>query len=116
MNIMKVAFTVTEIGIYGRFGKAEQALVVTFETEIVDPVLVGSVKGLRVRAGQEAEVAGPMRVVASGALAGIQRTVKIFLPFQFRPDVFQRWNAKVVDAVATEAELFFARGQKPFRF
>jgi hypothetical protein len=116
VNIMKIAFTITEIGIDGRFRKTEQALVVTFETEIVDSVLVGSVEGLRIRTGQKAEVTGTMGVVASRALAVFQGTMQIFLTFQFRLDVFQRWNAKVVDAVTTEAELFFARGQQPFRF
>jgi hypothetical protein len=116
VNIMKVAFTIAEIGINGRLGKTEQALVVTFETEIVDPVLVWSVEGLRIRAGQKAEVTGTMGIVASGALAVFQGTMHIFLTFQFLPDVFQRRNAKVVGAVTSEAELFFARGQKPFRF
>jgi hypothetical protein len=116
VNIMKVAFTIAEIGIDGRFGKAEQALVVTFETEIVDPVLVRSVEGLRIRTGQKAEVTGTMGIVASGALAGLQRTMHIFFTFQFVPDVFQRRSAKVIGAMTTEAELFFARRQQPFRF
>ena len=116
VNIVKIAFTITEVGIDGRFGKAEQALVVTLEAEIVDTVLVGSVEGLRIRAGQEAEVTGTMGFVAPGALACFYRTMHKFFPFQFVFDVFQRRNAKVIGAVTTEAELFFARRQQPFRF
>jgi hypothetical protein len=116
VNIMKIAFTITKIGIYGRFGKAEQALVVTLEAEIINPVLVGSVEGLRVGASEEAEVAGTMGVMASGALAAFQRAMYIFFTFQFVFDVFQRRNTKVIGAVTTEAKLFFARRQKPFRF
>ena len=85
------------------------------QAEIIDALLVGGIERCRIRAGQKAETVGAVGVVAPGALPGHDGTMEVFLPLDIFLDILQRGGAEDVGIVATEAEIFFARGQQPFR-
>lgn len=115
MNIVKVAITVTEVGVDSRIRILEQVLVVTFEAEAVNAFLVGCIQCRGVGTDQEPEHTRRVWVVTAGTLAASDGAVKVFLPFQFFLDVPQGRIPQFIGVVTTEAEIDFIGGEQAAR-
>jgi hypothetical protein len=77
VNEMKIAIAVTEFSRACRTFFRSQCRIVTAETKIVIRNEKGSVKALRVLVCQQPEIRGAVRIMASGTVPVLDRTVRI---------------------------------------